>query len=50
LGTWTHLSAHNLVDNLYVANIHLHLGALLGVLTVLILAEQEAKKLLERDN
>lgn len=50
LGTWTHLSVHNLVDNLYVANIHLHLAALLGVLTILILTEQEAKKVLERDN
>jgi O-antigen ligase len=38
LGTWTHLSIHHLVDNLYVANIHLHLGALLGVLSILIAA------------
>ena len=35
LGVWTHLSVHQLVDNLYVANIHLHLGALLGVLAIL---------------
>ena len=44
LGTWTHLSVHNLVDNLYVANIHLHLAALLGILTCLILIEKEAKR------
>lgn len=35
MGTWTHLSAHNFLDKLYVANLHLHLGALLGVLTIL---------------
>jgi putative inorganic carbon (HCO3(-)) transporter len=43
LGTWTHLSVHHLVDNLYVANMHLHLGALLGVLSILVL-------LLNREN
>lgn len=36
LGTWAHLSVHQMVDTLYVANLHLHLGALLGVLTILI--------------
>jgi O-antigen ligase len=36
LGVWAHLTVHHLVDNLYVANIHLHLGALLGVLSVLV--------------
>lgn len=36
LGCWAHLSVHQLVDKLYVANLHLHLGALLGVLSVLI--------------
>jgi len=35
LGAWAHLSAHNLLDNLYVNNTHLLVGALLGVLTVL---------------
>lgn len=35
LGAWVHLSVHQLVDNLYVANLHLHLGALLGVLAIL---------------
>ncbi len=37
LGAWVHLSVHQLVDNLYVANLHLHLGALMGVLAVLVM-------------
>jgi putative inorganic carbon (HCO3(-)) transporter len=32
LGTWTHLSVHHLFDNLYVNNVHLHVGVLLGLL------------------
>jgi O-antigen ligase len=36
IGAWTHLSVHHLVDKLYVANLHLHIGALLGVLSVLV--------------
>ena len=36
-GSWAHLSIHHVVDNLYVANIHLAIGALLGVLNILIL-------------
>jgi O-antigen ligase len=35
LGTWVHLSTHMLVDNLYVNNTHLMIGALLGLLIVL---------------
>ena len=35
LGVWTHLSVHNLVDYLFVNNLHLYLGALLGVLAVI---------------
>jgi O-antigen ligase len=34
LGAWTHLSAHQIVDNLYVNNIPLTLAALLGLLVV----------------
>lgn len=34
LGVWTHLGVHNFVDNLFVNNIHLCLGGLLGVLSV----------------
>ncbi len=36
LGVWAHLSVHQLVDKLYVANLHLIVGALLGVLTLLL--------------
>ncbi|HQZ22705.1 MAG TPA: O-antigen ligase family protein [Thermoflexales bacterium] len=32
MGTWAHLAAHNVVDNLYVANMTLLIGALLGIL------------------
>jgi len=35
LGAWVHLSAHQIVDDLYVNNIPLTIGALLGVLYVL---------------
>ncbi len=36
LGTWTHLSVHHLLDNLYVNNVHLHFGVLLGILAWLV--------------
>jgi O-antigen ligase len=42
-GAWVHLSAHQLVDKLYVANIHLTIGALLGVLSILILNGRESE-------
>ncbi len=35
LGAWVHLSAHQVVDNLYVNNIHFTLAVLLGLLVVL---------------
>lgn len=35
MGAWVHLSIHHLVDKLYVNNIYLHLGALLGILILL---------------
>lgn len=35
LGAWVHLSVHNLVDNLYVNGVYLHIGALLGLLTAI---------------
>ena len=31
LGAWAHLTAHHLFDNLYVANMHLYVGAYLGL-------------------
>ncbi len=36
LGIWVHLSVHHLVDKLYVNNIYLHLGTLLGILYCLL--------------
>jgi O-antigen ligase len=41
LGAWVHLSVHQLVDKLYVANLHLHIGALLGMLSMLSLTDKE---------
>jgi O-antigen ligase len=34
LGTWTYLAIHSLLDNLYVNNLFLHLGIMLGLLSV----------------
>lgn len=36
LGVWTHLAVHNLVDNLLVNNVHLYIGSLLGMLSILL--------------
>jgi O-antigen ligase len=36
LGTWTHLTVHNFLDNLYVNNVHLHIGVMLGMLAFVI--------------
>jgi O-antigen ligase len=35
MGAWVHLATHQLVDKLYVNNIYLHLGALLGIMVLL---------------
>lgn len=35
LGTWTYMSIHSLLDNLYVNNLFLHLGVLLSLLVIL---------------
>jgi O-antigen ligase len=35
MGAWVYLGTHMLVDNLYVNNTHLMIGALLGLLTVI---------------
>ncbi len=45
LGTWTYLAFHSLLDNLYVNNVFLHLGVLLGLLAVLY---QQTSKASER--
>ena len=34
-GSWAYLAVHSLTDNLYVNNLFLHLGVMLGVLAVL---------------
>jgi len=36
LGAWTHLSVHHFLDNLYVNNVHLHIGVMLGLLAWLV--------------
>ena len=36
LGAWTHLNVHHFLDNLYVNNVHLHIGVLLGLLAFII--------------
>jgi len=35
LGTWSYIAIHSLFDNLYVNNLFLHIGLLLGILAVL---------------
>ncbi len=35
LGVWVHLHVHNLFDNLYVSNLWIHLGVLLGMLAII---------------
>jgi putative inorganic carbon (hco3(-)) transporter len=35
LGTWIYLAVHSLTDNLYVNNLFLHIGLMLGILAVL---------------
>jgi fatty acid desaturase len=34
LGVWTHLAVHSFFDKLYVNNLFLHLGVMLGLLAV----------------
>ena len=36
LGAWTHISVHHLLDNLYVNNVHLHIGVMLGLLAFVV--------------
>jgi putative inorganic carbon (hco3(-)) transporter len=50
MGTWTHLSVHSFLDKLYVANLHLHIGALLGVLSILIAIRQRGRQSGDRHN
>ncbi len=43
MGTWVYLSTHMLVDNLYVNNTHIMIGALLGSLTVIAARTRSAR-------
>jgi O-antigen ligase len=36
LGAWTHLGVHSLLDNLFVNNVHLQVGVMLGILAYLL--------------
>jgi O-antigen ligase len=46
LGTWTHLSVHHMFDNLYVNNVHLYVGVLLGFLAYIVqLTNQQTNQL-----
>ena len=40
LGAWSHLTIHSLVDKLYVNNLFLHLGCMLGLLAVLFAVDE----------
>lgn len=35
LGTWTYLAVHSFFDNLYVNNLFLHIGAMIGLVAIL---------------
>jgi len=35
LGTWTYLAVHSMTDNLYVNNIFLHIGVMIGLLGII---------------
>ncbi len=45
LGTWAYLSIHNFFDNLYVNNLFLHLGLMLGIVAVLVSQIHTSKRL-----
>jgi O-antigen ligase len=44
LGAWTHLSVHHLLDNLYVNNVHLVIGVMLGMLAFLLQQTSKGKE------
>lgn len=41
-GTWTHLAVHSLFDKLYVNNLFLHIGVMLGLLAVAVQVSDHA--------
>jgi len=46
LGAWTHLSVHHLFDNLYVNNVHLQIGVMLGLVAALVTPLPEGRSVL----
>jgi putative inorganic carbon (HCO3(-)) transporter len=44
LGAWTHLSVHSLFDNLYVNNVHLYIGVMLGLVALLARSQRGVTK------
>jgi O-antigen ligase len=52
LGAWTHLSVHHLLDNLYVNNVHLLVGVLLGTLVFIVqeTGEEASERISESAN
>lgn len=50
LGAWTGLAAHHLVDKLYVNNIYVHLGVMLGLLQLLALQRVSADSYEHRES
>jgi len=44
LGAFTHLSVHQLFDNLYVNNVHLYIGVMLGMVAILHKTPSRGKK------
>jgi O-antigen ligase len=48
LGAWTHISVHHFLDNLYVNNIHLQIGALLGILAFIIQQTSETTRVYDQ--
>jgi O-antigen ligase len=42
LGVWTHIAIHSLIDKLYVNNLFLHVGVMLGLLAMLTFREKNA--------
>jgi O-antigen ligase len=45
LASWTVLAVHHLLDNLYVNNVHLHLGVMLGILQLLYIVSKPPRPL-----
>ncbi len=41
MGVWTHMLVHSLVDKLYVNNIFLHIGVMLGLLAIMQIRTQD---------